>query len=281
MIFFAQKVLHKLPGNWTFVIITDRKELDGQIYKNFADAGVVTEPEERVHAASGEHLRQLLQEDHRYVFTLIHKFHTERGEVYPELSDRSDIIVMTDEAHRSQYDQLALNMRNALPYAAFIGFTGTPLMAGEERTRQVFGDYVSIYNFKQSVDDHATVRCITRTASRAAVDQSEFQPRYGTHPGRCRVGRGQESRLEREFAREYHLITRDDRLEKIAEDIVTHYMGLGYRGKAWSLQWIRPPPYACTPKFRNTGRCSWPSCLPILKPVTQSISPTWRSSSSS
>jgi type I restriction enzyme R subunit len=121
MIFFAQKVLRKLPGNWTFVIITDRKELDGQIYKYFADAGVVTESEERVHAASGEHLQQLLQEDHRYVFTLIHKFHTDAPawclhQVYPKLSDRSDIIVMTDEAHRSQYDQLALNMRNALPH---------------------------------------------------------------------------------------------------------------------------------------------------------------------
>ena len=101
--------------------------------------------------------KQLLQEDHRYVFTLIQKFHTENGEVYPALSERSDIIVMTDEAHRSQYDVLALNMRNALPNAAFLAFTGTPLMAGEERTRQVFGDYVSIYNFKQSVEDNATV----------------------------------------------------------------------------------------------------------------------------
>ena len=99
----------------------------------------------------------MLQEDHRYVFTLIQKFFTEKGETYPALSQRDDVIVMTDEAHRSQYDLLALNMRNALPNAAFIGFTGTPLMAKEERTRRVFGDYVSIYNFKQSVEDGATV----------------------------------------------------------------------------------------------------------------------------
>ena len=152
MIMFAQKVLRKLDGNWTFVIVTDRTDLDDQIYKNFAGTGAVIEPEEHVRAGSGEHLKQLLQEDHRYVFTLIQKFHIEGGKKYPVLSDRSDIIVMTDEAHRSQYDMLALNMRNALPNAAFIGFTGTPLMAGEELTRKVFGDYVSIYNFKQSVD---------------------------------------------------------------------------------------------------------------------------------
>ena len=157
MIMFAQKVLRKLEGNWTFVIVTDRTDLDDQIYKNFAGTGAVIEPEEHVRAGSGEHLKQLLQEDHRYVFTLIQKFHIEGGKQYPVLSERSDIIVMTDEAHRSQYDLLALNMRNALPNAAFIGFTGTPLMAGEELTRKVFGDYVSIYNFKQSVIDNATV----------------------------------------------------------------------------------------------------------------------------
>jgi hypothetical protein len=110
-----------------------------------------------LHLPEADHLQQLLQEDHRYVFTLIQKFHIEGRRTYPKLSDRSDIIVMTDEAHRSQYDIMALNMRNALPHAAFIGFTGTPLMAGEERTRKVFGEYVSIYNFKQSVYDQATV----------------------------------------------------------------------------------------------------------------------------
>jgi len=84
---------------------------------------------------------------------LIHKFQT------PEmLCDRPDVIVITDEAHRSQYDTLAVNMRAALPKALFVAFTGTPLIAGEERTREVFGDYVSIYDFQQSVEDHATVR---------------------------------------------------------------------------------------------------------------------------
>ena len=137
MIFFAQKVLRTLPGNWTFVVVTDRSELDDQIYKKFANTGAVIEDEKRVRAQDGEHLKQLLQEDHRYVFTLIHKFHSRDGQPYPKLSDRSDIIVITDEAHRSQYDILADNMRRALPNAAFLGFTGTPLIdrRGEDTRR--------------------------------------------------------------------------------------------------------------------------------------------------
>ncbi len=232
MLFFAQKVMRTVPGNWTFVIVTDRDELDGQIYKNFAGAGVVTEAEDQVRATSGEHLKQLLREDHRYVFTLIHKFHTREGGVYPLLSERSDIIVMADEAHRSQYDTLALNMRTGLPHAAFIGFTGTPLMAGEEKTRQVFGAYVSVYNFAQSVQDRATVPLyyenripelqLTNTNLNAEMEQVLEA---------AELDEAQEKRLEREFAREYHLITRDDRLEKIADDLVAHFAGRGFRGK--------------------------------------------------
>ena len=153
MVFFAQKVLRKLAGNWTFVVVTDRVELDDQIAKTFKTVGAVSEAEgDQCHAASGAHLRELLRGNHRYVFTLIHKFQTPEA-----LTDRADVIVLTDEAHRSQYDTLALNMRAAMPKAIFLAFTGTPLIAGEERTKEVFGDYVSIYDFQQSVEDGATV----------------------------------------------------------------------------------------------------------------------------
>ena len=141
MAFFSQKVLRKMTGNWTFLVLTDRNDLDKQIYKTFANTNVVTE---ECQAESCEHLKQLLTEDHRFIFTLIQKFGVKPGEKFPVLSYRSDIIIMTDEAHRSQYDTFALNLRNALPNALFIGFTGTPLMAGEEKTKEVFGDYVSI-----------------------------------------------------------------------------------------------------------------------------------------
>jgi type I restriction enzyme R subunit len=232
MVMFAQKVLRTLPGNWTFLIVTDRQELDGQIYKNFAGCGVVTEEEKRIHATSGTHLKELLQEDHRYVFTLIQKFRTDRGEQYPLLSERSDIIVITDEAHRSQYDIFALNMRNALPNAAFIGFTGTPLMAGEELTRKVFGDYISVYNFRQSVDDGATVPLFYENRiPELQLTNENLNEEMEALLEESELDEAQEQRLEREFAREYHLVTRDERLERVAQDVVTHFLGRGDMGK--------------------------------------------------
>jgi type I restriction enzyme R subunit len=234
MIFFSQKILRKYPGNWTFVVVTDRKELDEQIYKTFARVGAVTEKE--AHATSGEHLKQLLREDHRYVFTLIQKFRTERGEQFPRLSDRRDVIVITDEAHRSQYDTFALNMRNALPNAAFIGFTGTPLLVGEEKTREVFGDYVSIYNFKQSADDGSTVPLYYENRiPELQLANEDFNEDMERLLEEAELDEDQERKLAREFSREYHLITRDDRLERVAEDIVSHFMGRGHYGKAMVL----------------------------------------------
>ncbi|MCD4672449.1 MAG: HsdR family type I site-specific deoxyribonuclease, partial [Anaerolineaceae bacterium] len=234
MIFFAQKVLRKVPGNWTFVIVTDRQELDGQIYKNFASAGVVTEG--RAQAESSRHLRQLLREDHRYVFTLIHKFRTENGEPHPVLSGRDDIIVITDEAHRSQYDTLALNMRTALPNAAFLAFTGTPLIVGEEKTRQVFGDYISVYDFQQSVIDGATVPLYyeNRIPELQLINDNLNQDMENLLEA-AELDEAQEKKLEREFSREYHLITRDDRLEAIAKDLVAHFTGRGFQGKAMMI----------------------------------------------
>ena len=234
MIFYAQKVLRTLPGDWTFLVVTDRDHLDGQIYKTFAAVGAVTEREQDVQAQSGEHLQRMLREDHRVLFTLIQKFHIERGKIYPMLSERSDIIVITDEAHRSQYDSLALNMRNALPRAAFIAFTGTPLLAqGEEKTREVFGDYVSIYNFRQSVDDGATVPLYYENrVPELQLTNEAFDDDMQALVEAAELDDAQERLLERQFAREYHLITRDDRLERIAEDLVAHYMERGQSGKA-------------------------------------------------
>lgn len=233
MAFFSQKVLRKLAGNWTFLILTDREDLDDQIYKNFAYAGAVTEPEKQVRARNAQHLKQLLQEDHRYIFTLIQKFRIEKGATYPELSNRSNIIAIADEAHRSQYDTFALNLRNALPHAGFIGFTGTPLMAGEEKTRQEFGDYISIYNFKQSIEDGATVPLYYENRiPEMQLENEDLNEDMEQIIEAATLNEEEEYKLEREFSREYHLITRDNRLEKIAADIVTHFMGRGHQGKA-------------------------------------------------
>ena len=264
MVFFAQKILRKLIGNWTFVVVTDRVELDDQIAKTFKAVGAVSESDgDECHASSGAHLRELLRGNHRYVFTLIHKFRPEtpssppllpgregsrpqppspsgRGaggegndDVMPVLSDRHDIIVLTDEAHRSQYDTLALNMRSALPRAMFLAFTGTPLIAGEERTREVFGDYVSIYDFQQSIEDGATVPLFyeNRTPELQLVNPDLNDDIYRLVE-EAELDPAQEAKLERELFRQYHILTRDDRLETVARDIVRHFLGRGFVGKA-------------------------------------------------
>ncbi len=229
MVFYAQKILRKVPGNWTFVVVTDRVELDEQIAKTFKACGAVSEAEGKdCHAQSGAHLRRLLGENHRYVFTLIHKFQT--AEV---LCDRRDVIVLTDEAHRSQYDTLAMNMRKALPNAMFLAFTGTPLMAGEERTKEVFGDYVSIYDFQQSVDDGATVPLFyeNRTPELKLTNPNLNEDIYKIIE-EAGLDEAQEDRLEKLLGKQYHILTRDDRLDTVARDIVQHFLGRGFQGKA-------------------------------------------------
>jgi len=227
MVFFAQKVLRKVPGNWTFVIVTDRVELDEQIAKTFAACGAVNDAQVS-HAQSGAQLRELLSGNNRYVFTLIHKFQTTEM-----LCDRRDVIVLTDEAHRSQYDTLALNMRAALPNAMFVAFTGTPLIAGEERTREVFGDYVSIYDFQQSVEDGATVPLFYENRTpELHLDNPDLNDDIYELIENADLSDEAEKKLERELGRQYHLITRDDRLDTVAQDIVRHFLGRGFQGKA-------------------------------------------------
>jgi len=235
MLWFTQKVLRRIPGAWTFVMVTDRNELDVQLHGEFADAGAISR-EAQVHATGSKHLRQLLAADHRYVFSLIHKFRIDKkaGEMtMPVLSDRSDVIVITDEAHRSQYDTLALNMRRALPNAAFMGFTGTPLIEGEEVTRQQFGDYVSIYNFRDAIEDGSTVPLYyeNRIPELQLVNES-FSDDLTELLEDAELDEEAEGQLARRFGREYTLLTRPERLRTIARDLVSHFVGRGFIGKA-------------------------------------------------
>jgi type I restriction enzyme R subunit len=234
MVMFAEKVLRRLGGNYTFVIVTDRTELDDQIAGQFASVGALTKDIHQAQAGSRAHLRELLAGNERYVFTLIHKFGTDDREPMPVLSGRSDIIVITDEAHRSQYDQLAANMRAALPNAAFIGFTGTPLIQGEEsRTREVFGDYISVYDFAQSVKDGATVPLYYEARKpELQLNADELREELDELLDDAMLDEEQEKKLNREFARQYTLVTNPDRLDKVAEDVALHFAMRGYRGKA-------------------------------------------------
>jgi type I restriction enzyme R subunit len=234
MVFFCQKIHRKFTGSYTFLIVTDRNELDTQIYGTFSGAGAVPQvkagSKDSLKANSGKHLKELLSSEHRYLFSLIHKFNFEE-----EITRRDNIIVISDEAHRTQGGSLALNLRNALPNASFIGFTGTPLFKDDELTKRIFGDYVSRYDFKRSVDDGATVPlyyenrgeylglknpAITQQI-RAVIDAESED-----------LDSDQRSRVEQLFAREYPILTARKRLNDIAKDVVWHFCNRGYKGKA-------------------------------------------------
>jgi type I restriction enzyme, R subunit len=258
MVFFGQKIHRTLPGNWTFIIVTDRDDLDGQIYKTFARSGAVTEPEESCRAQSREHLKELLRGDHRYLFTLIQKFgqsKEEKGKPYPKLTDRDDIIVITDEAHRSQYDTFAKNMRDAMPNASFIGFTGTPLIDGEDQvTRDVFGDYVSTYNFSDAVIDGATVPLFYENRiPELQLTNENLNDDLNDILENAVLDETQEQKLHSEFGAQYQLITRPDRLDSIASDMVDHFLGRGYRGKAMMIAIDK----ATAIKVYDKVRASW------------------------
>lgn len=258
MVFFSQKILRKHTGNYTFVVVTDRQELDKQIYKNFANVGAVLEPENMVRAESVVNLRELLSQDHRNIFTLIQKFQITGDEKeFPVLSERNDIIVMTDEAHRSQYDTLAYNMRRALPNASFIGFTGTPLIAGEEeQTKQTFGEYVSVYDFKQSVDDGATVPLFYENRiPELSLDLESLGKDLGVVLDTFDIDRDQEKKLESEFNKEYHFITSEERLDIIAKDVIEHFNSRGSDGKAMFVAIDRPTAVRMYNKMKEQPNC--------------------------
>jgi type I restriction enzyme R subunit len=231
MVFLSRKVHRKLHGSFTFVILTDRVELDEQIAKTFAGCGAVQEAK-AVHAGDGNHLRQLLQEDHRYIFSLIHKFNKDDDEPY---TDRKDVIVIADEAHRTQYGKLAENMRRVLPNASYIAFTGTPLMKTKEDqlTKDIFGDYVSKYDFKRAVDDGATVPLYyDNRGEKLDIATPEINDRIAEELEKHELDQDQEERLRRDLSRDYHVLTADERLDRIARDVVAHYSKRWETGKA-------------------------------------------------
>ena len=226
MAFLAQKMHRKLPGSFTFVIVTDREELDKQIYGTFSGVGLVDDVNLR--ATSGRNLQELLSTDNRFIFTLIHKFNFDQV-----ITDRKDIIVISDEAHRTQGGSLALNMRNAIPNASYMGFTGTPLFKDDELTRRIFGDYVSVYDFKRSVEDGATVPLYYENrGEKLKLDNPEISEQMRQAIEEADLDSDQVDMVKRQFAREYPIITAEKRLRSIAKDVVWHFNNRGYKGKA-------------------------------------------------
>ncbi len=231
MIFYARKIFRKQTGNFTFVVVTDRDDLDGQIYRNFLNTRTVSEAE-AAQPKNSEEMRKFLGQNKRLVFTLIQKFRWDKGREYPELSARNDIIVIVDEAHRTQYKSLAENMRKGLPRANYLAFTGTPLLGRERKTNAWFGGYVSEYNFQQSMDDGATVPLYYEKRVPEVLIQNEgLSEEFYEILEDENLDEAQQAKLEKRFSKEVEVIKRDDRLEKIARDIVYHFPRRGYLGK--------------------------------------------------
>jgi type I restriction enzyme R subunit len=231
MIFYARKIFRKQTGNFTFVVVTDRDDLDGQIYRNFLNTLTVSEAE-AAQPKNSEEMRRFLGKNKRIVFTLIQKFRWDKGREYPELSARNDIIVIVDEAHRTQYKSLAENMRKGLPRANYLAFTGTPLLGRERKTNAWFGDYVSEYNFQQSMDDGATVPLFyEKRVPEVLIQNEELSEEFYQILEDENLDEAQQAKLEKRFSTEIEVIKRDDRLEKIARDIAYHFPRRGYLGK--------------------------------------------------
>ena len=230
MAFFAEKVRRTVEGNFTFVLMTDREDLDSQIYKTFVGCGAADDRTPR--AGSGRDLQRLLKENHRYVFSLIHKFNQDIKPDEP-YSERDDIIVISDEAHRTQSGKLARHMRLALPNAAFIGFTGTPLFKHDELTKRIFGDYVSRYDFKRSEQDGATVKLVYENrGEKLGLARLDLNDKIAAAVDAADLDPDQTALLERLLGKDYEVITADERLRKVAADFVEHCSTRWEAGKA-------------------------------------------------
>ncbi|MGH1336716.1 MAG: type I restriction endonuclease subunit R [Aureispira sp.] len=253
MIFFSRKIERKISGNWSFLIVTDRKDLDDQIYRNFIETETIHELEDqkknhyRPHSRAA--LRDYLQSNRSHVFSLIHKFGIEKGKSYPKLTDRSNWIVLIDEAHRTQYKGYGENMRIAIPNAQYMAFTGTPLL-NNELTNDWFGPYVSEYNFAQSIEDGATVPLFYKKSVPQVEQVNEDLIGEAAQILEDEdLTAEQQKKLDREYSTLLEVVRRKDRLQEIAQHIVQHFP---YRLDVVNEQGARKPMKAmvvCIDKF--------------------------------
>ena len=233
MLFLAQKIRRKFEGSPTFLVLTDRDELNKQISDTFENCGLLGNVKaKKFIASSGEDLKMKLKGNPSFIFSLIQKFNDPNAE--PIRPDH-DIIVMSDEAHRTQNGIFADNLMHMLPTAHRIGFTGTPLLTNDNITARTFGGYVSIYDFKRAVDDKATVPLFYENRGEKLKDLKNPEINEEIAAALEQAGdldASQMAKLEREFAKEVHLLTAAKRLRLIAQDFVQHYSDIWTSGKA-------------------------------------------------
>ena len=233
MLFLAQKIRRKFEGSPTILILTDRDELNKQISDTFENCGLLGNVKAKAYiASSGEDLKMKLKGNPSFIFSLIQKFNDANAEpIYPD----HDIIVMSDEAHRTQNGIFADNLMHMLPTAHRIGFTGTPLLSNDNITARTFGRYVSIYDFKRAVEDKATVPLYYENRGEKLRDLKNPEINEEIAAALEQAGdldASQLAKLEREFAKEVHLLTAKKRLRMVAQDFVRHYTDLWTSGKA-------------------------------------------------
>ena len=235
MLFLAQKIRRKFEGSPTIVVLTDRDELNKQISETFENCGLLGKSKSKEFMAqSAEDLINKLKGNPSFVFSLIQKFNDTAAKADPIYPDH-DIIVMSDEAHRTQNGIFAENLMHLLPTASRIGFTGTPLLKNDNITARTFGGYVSIYDFKRAVEDKATVPLYYE--NRGERLQELKNPEINEEIAAALEEAGdmdssQLAKLEQEFAKEVHLLTAKKRLRVVAQDFVKHYSELRTSGKA-------------------------------------------------
>ena len=238
MLFLAQKIRRKFAGSPTIVVLTDREELNKQISDTFENCGMLGKVKAREFIAqSGEDLITKLKGNPSFIFSLIQKFNRPDAEpIYPG----HDIVVISDEAHRTQNGIFADNLMHLLPTANRIGFTGTPLLSNDNITARTFGGYVSIYDFKRAVEDKATVPLYYENRGERLQDlqNPEINEEIATALEQAGdMDASQLAKLEREFAKEVHLLTAKKRLRIVAKDFVRHYSDLWTSGKAMMVSY--------------------------------------------
>ena len=238
MLFLAQKIRRKFAGSPTIVVVTDREELNKQISDTFENCGMLGNVKaSKFIAQSGEDLITKLKGNPSFIFSLIQKFNKPDAEpIYPD----HDIVVISDEAHRTQNGIFADNLMHLLPTANRIGFTGTPLLSNDNITARTFGGYVSIYDFKRAVEDKATVPLYYENRGERLQDlqNPEINEEIATALEQAGdMDASQLAKLEREFAKEVHLLTAKKRLRIVAKDFVRHYSDLWTSGKAMMVSY--------------------------------------------
>jgi len=249
MVFLCEKIHRTMGGSYTFLLVVDRSELESQLYDTFSGVGVVNNKLLIAGNKSGmtgrEHLRELLSENHRYIFTLIHKFSIDpkKESEYPLITNRKNVIVISDEAHRTQGGIYARNMRfYGLPNASYLGFTGTPIIKDEEElTKNIFGDYVSVYDFKRAVEDGATLPLhYLNKGELLEIDNPELDEKMAEALEDENLDEEQRQKLIYKFSKNYPILTAQSRLETIAKDLVLHFNERGYQGKGMLVALDKP-----------------------------------------